>query len=221
MSKTGWLALVSLVAALTFGGSTAHAQVRSALASPRTELALEEETFVAESVGTRAGRVGAEIGFGLGGLVLTTGVAAALGAALNEPCGASPWQFLCGPTGGAIMGGLVGTFLGGALLPAFLTLGGTAAGGRGHAGGAYLGFLVGGGAAAGTIALGALGMTQIGGAGGDALLWSSIVLGTLMTMTGTIVGYELTHHAATRGPSVTPSLAVDGNGATIGATGTF
>jgi hypothetical protein len=75
--------------------------------------------------------------WGVGGLALATAAGAAIGATVNTPCptsGTGSPNLLCGPSGGALIGGADGLLLGGvlglgaALSPKYRAAGITAAG---------------------------------------------------------------------------------------------
>jgi hypothetical protein len=173
----------------------------------------------------RAGRIGAEIGFEFGTLVLGAGFGALVGWAIAPRCSSSSSSLysLCfGPEVYAPLGAGFGAAVGAALVPLTVALAGKLTGGRGNAGGAYLGFLAGGALAAGLIALGALAPAELGEPGGPVLLISSIAVGGLLALASPIVGYEI-WDASERGkrPSISPAASLLPDGASIGVTGTF
>lgn len=193
---------------LTAFHTTAQAQAR--VISERTEA----EVLAARPA--RATRVLSGVGLGAAGLVVATGIGFGIGGAMRNECSAS--SFICFQSH-AIEGGLVGASVGVALLPALYSLASEWVGGRGHAGGAYLGFLVGSAASAGMISLGVLANERLRNDVGGGLLGASIALGVLAPLAGMALGYEITDDATL--PQVQPTVAFDAQGATFGLGGTF
>lgn len=153
-------------------------------------------------------RVLMELGLGTTALLMPTVVGFWIGVGM---CDSQCWG------GPPILGALVGLSLGAALLPAAVTLAGSQNGGMGDAVGAYLGFFFGGAIYAGLV--GAAYATN-----DDAGRVGVLVVGSLLPLVGSVVGYEVSDGAA-RARRITPhptqTVRITSSGLGIGLAGTF
>lgn len=165
-----------------------------------------------------------EIGAGLATLGVGAGLGALIGLAAAPACG----TIFC-LQDPALSSAATGAVIGAAAVSVFvpLSLAGAASlhGGRGDVGAAYAGFLVGAAVGAG---LAAGGYAIIDGCSGWGCIGATLLGGVLTGLGGIAVlvspflGYELAHANAGPAPvSVSPTLSVQPEGATLGATGTF
>jgi hypothetical protein len=158
-------------------------------------------------------RVAAQLGLGFLVFAGATGLGILIGGAAAR--GTDTW-------GDAVVAAFTGTVAGHAigylLYPAVVTAVGDARGGRGTAGAAYLGALIGGAIYAGFTSL--AGLLVDPHYGSDAILFAVGGASLVAALVAPVLAYELSDDAASE-PAVAPTVSVGPNQAVVGVTGRF
>jgi hypothetical protein len=172
------------------------------------------------------GRIGAQVGMGMvAGLFVGT-IGGFLGAGIGSSACEQDFFSSCG-----LVGGVVGHYVVALMtIPLAVTWAGSWVDGRGNAGGAYLGELVGAGAAAVLMGVAiAVGSSADGENVAGALYATAFASSIVLPLIGAIVGYEISDDEGRRqdagladqGPQLVPLVSADQHRLTIGLGGTF